>query len=128
VTSSKEFEELLAVSGVSLASLGIRDIGLSRSDALKGVEILRNAKLPILGGDAYFRHGERITLATANWYADPRPFESKEDYLSRSWDSAKTYITRFPQPIDAELLFSIVVGELVYSIVVGDGDRPGISE
>ena len=125
MVKSEEFETLLTASGVSLASLGIRDIGLCRDDALKGIEILRSTQIPILGGDAYFRHGDRITLAKGSWHVDPRPFESREDYLNRSWNSAEAYVTEFPQPVDAELLFSIVVGELVFSIAVGKSGRSG---
>ena len=60
VTAPEEFDRLLAKSGVSLASLGIRDIGLLRSDAFRAVEILRHGKLSVLGGDVYLRRGGRL--------------------------------------------------------------------
>lgn len=111
MTMSSEFDEFLAKSGISLASLHIGDVGLSRSDALKAVKILRQAKLAILGGDVYFRRGDQITIAYANWYADPKPSENLESYLQRSWDKAETYLKSFPEPPDAEVLFSIVPGK-----------------
>jgi hypothetical protein len=111
MTASEEFNALLAKSGVSLAALGIRDIGLLRSDALNAVEIARHARLPILGGDVYFRRRDRIELAYANWYVNRKPPEERDTYLRRSWDKAETYIKNFPEPSDAEVLFAIVVGK-----------------
>jgi hypothetical protein len=109
MTAPEEFDGLLAKSGVSLASLGIHDIGLLRNDALRAVEILRHGKLPILGGDVYLRRGDRLEVAYANWYADPRPGEDRETYLHRSWDHAETYLKNFPESPGAEVLFAIVV-------------------
>jgi hypothetical protein len=109
MTDLEEFRDLLAKSGVYLASLGIHDIGLSRSDALRAVEILRHGKLSILGGDVYLRRGGRLEVAYANWYANPKPEEDRETYLHRSWDKAEAYLKNFPESADAEVLFAIVV-------------------
>ncbi len=110
MTASEEFDELLRKSGISLASLGIRETGLLRSDALTAVEILRRARLPILGGDVYFRRERQIVVAYANWYAEAKPSEDYETYLNRSWDIAEQYVQKFPVTSDAEALFVIVVG------------------
>jgi hypothetical protein len=107
--TSGEFDELLRRSGVSLAPLGIRDIGLSRTNGLEAVELLCRANLAILGGDVYFRRGNRIEVAYANWYADPEPSEDHETYLRRSWDKAETFLKSFPEPTNAEVLFVLVV-------------------
>lgn len=109
MTSLNKFSNLMASSGVSLDTLGIRDIGLSRENALRAVEILRHENLSILGGDVYIRRGDRLEVAHANWYADPKPDEGREAYLRRSWDKAETYIKSFPEVADAEVLFAIVV-------------------
>lgn len=111
MTIPPEFDEFLTKLGISLASLGIRDVGLLRGDALKAVEILRRAKLPILGGDVYFRRGDQIALAYANWHADPKPSEDLQSYLRRSWEKTEMYLKSFPERPDAEVLFSIVVGK-----------------
>ena len=109
MTAPEEFDSLLAKSGISLASLGIRDIGLLRNDALRAVEILRDGKFPILGGDVYLRRGDRLDVAYANWYADPKTDEDRETYLRRSWDKAETFLKNFPESPDAEVLFAMVV-------------------
>jgi hypothetical protein len=110
MTTLEELDGLFTKSGVSLAALGIRDIGLLRIDALNAVEIARHAKLPILGGDVYFRRDDRIELAYANWQVKPKPPEEHDTYLLRSWDNAETYIKNFPEPSDADVLFGIVFG------------------
>lgn len=106
---SEEFSDLIARSGVSLDPLGICGIGLSRSEALRAVEILRHGNLAILGGDVYLRREDRLEIAYANWYADPKPGEDRETYLHGSWDKAEAYIKNFPESADAEVLFTIVV-------------------
>jgi hypothetical protein len=111
MTMSPEFDEFLTKSGISLASLDIDDTGLLRSDALKAVEILRQAKLAILGGDVYFRRGDQITIACANWHTQRKPSEDRESYLRRSWEKTEMYLKSFREPSDAEVLFSMVVGK-----------------
>jgi hypothetical protein len=109
VNALEEFNALLARSGVSLAPLGTREIGLPRSDALRAVELLRQAKCLVLGGDVYLRRGDRLVFAYAMWSIDyPKPDENRETYLHRSWDTADSYIKSFPEQADAEALFVIV--------------------
>jgi hypothetical protein len=104
-----EFEELLSKSGVSLASLGISDVGLLRSDALRAVEILRRGGVPILGGDVYLKRGERIEVAYANWHIDPEAGEDRESYSKRTWDRTEAYLAKFPNSNGATELFAIVI-------------------
>jgi hypothetical protein len=105
MTASNEFEDLLKNAGISLAMPGLKDVGLLREDALRAVEILRDAKLPILGGDVYFRRKDRIEIAYANWYANSKPSEDRETYIRRSWDTTEAYLRNFTEPSDAEALF-----------------------
>ena len=109
---SDKYNNLLASQGISLAMLGVSDIALKRHDALRAVGFLRTAEIPILGGDVYFRRGERIELAYANWHTEPKLAEALNAYLQRSWDTTETYINTFPDPKDADSLFSIVTGEI----------------
>jgi YD repeat-containing protein len=90
-------------------ALGIREVGLFRTDALRAVEILRHGKLPILGGDVYLRRGDRLLVAYANWYADPKPDEDRDTYLRRSWDRAEAFLMNYPESPGAKVLFAIVV-------------------
>ena len=107
--TSEDYQRLLKTKGVSLQELGIRDIALDRDDALLAVQFLQKAAIPILGGDVYLRRGNGIELAYADWHSDPKPGEELESYLSRSSSTAQDYVKNFRQPMDATILFAIVI-------------------
>jgi hypothetical protein len=106
---SKAYQELLAERGICLSDLGIRDIALTRIDALKAVGILQMESIPILGGDVFFRRGSNISVAYANWYCQPKSGEGPEAFSVRSWEKAANYINNFPEHGEKEAVFVIVV-------------------
>ena len=108
MTALEEYNALHARSGVSLAPLSLREIGLLRIDALRAVEILRHAKCPVLCGDVYLRRGDRLAVTYENWFTNRKSAEDQETYLRRSWDTANAYIKNFPKSADAEVLLVIV--------------------
>lgn len=111
--TSKEYDALCGSAGVSLESPGLTDVGLKRADALRAVAILKGAGLVILGGDVYLRSNGRVTPSDGNsWYVNPKPGEQADGYLRRSWERAESYIKAFPESLDSEPLFVIVVGEI----------------
>src|SRR5579863_863512 len=103
---SEGYQQLLQDKGIPLSSLGIRDIGLTRDDALRAVSLLQRDSIPILGGDVFFRRGSKIEVAYANWHSDPKPGEDKDAYLGRSWTTTFKYIQDFPVRSDVEPLFA----------------------
>lgn len=107
---SEDYQKFLDDKGIPLKELGIRDIALERADALRAVEILRNASLPILGGDVYLKRGNKVESAYADWHSDRRSGEELDAYFARSWTTTEDYIKRYPQPPDGTPLFSLVVG------------------
>lgn len=107
---SQDYQQLLQEKGIPLTALGIKDIGLTRDDALRAVSVLQRDSIPILGGDVYFRRGAKIELAYANWHSDPKPDEDRDNFLRRSWTTAFKYIETFPERQDVEPLFGLVVG------------------
>lgn len=110
---SIEFDELLKTAGVSLQNPGLTEVGLRRADALHAVNILRNARLAILGGEVYLHQKERVRPWSPNsWHVDPKPREDRETYLRRTWDQAENYISLFPTPADGEPLFVIAAIEV----------------
>ncbi|MBX3044832.1 MAG: hypothetical protein KF896_14060 [Ignavibacteriae bacterium] len=90
--------------GIPLSEInpGSDEIALSVSDALQGLELLRDSQVAILGGDilseanneliyAYQLWGEEYLYLS--WCIDHKnKYESKEDYLKRSYDLAKVSI------------------------------------
>jgi hypothetical protein len=107
---SESYQQLLQTKGVPLSGLGIRDIGLTREDALHAVSLLQKDAVPILGGDVFSRRGSKIEVAYANWHSDPKPGEDHDTYCARSWTTTFKYIEGFPDRPDVEPLFALVVG------------------
>ena len=109
------FEQLLAAKGFVLHTLGLRDVALLQPDALRAIEVLSESSIPVLGGDVYFRKGERIEPAYANWHTDPRPGENRLDYAIRSCRDSAKYIAGFPMRADVIPLFVLVIPPPVYN-------------
>lgn len=107
----EDYKQLLGGKGIVLKALGVNDIALERNDALLAVEFLRNAEVPILGGDVYLERARGIELAYANWHCDPSQDEDRSHYLQRSWSTAESYVKSYPEPADAKVLWAFVVGK-----------------
>jgi hypothetical protein len=101
---------MLSSRGVQLDSRGIREVGLTREDALQAIGLLESESIPIFGGDVYLRRGSKIEAAYANWYSDPVPGEDQSEFLGRSWKRAQEYIKDFPERQDVDPVFVLVVG------------------
>jgi hypothetical protein len=106
---SAEYNELLVSRGVSLAEMNVRDIGLFRDDALLAIDLLREAEIPILGGDVWYRRNGRFEPAYANWHTDPNPTEDQRTYSQRSCKTAEQYVRGFPEQAVVEPLFVLVI-------------------
>jgi hypothetical protein len=109
MTTELTYDQLLASRGVSLQQLGLADRALRHADALIAVEIVRQLRLPILGGDVYLVCDQRVELAYANWSCNPRDGEDGAYYVTRSCDEARRYIAAFPRQDDAEPIFVLVI-------------------
>jgi hypothetical protein len=109
MTDKPTYLQFLASTGMSLQQLGLEDIALQREDALTAVEILQQQSIPILGGDVYFVRDGRAEPAYANWHCDSRTDERPADYLSRSCQDARQYITAFPDRDGVTPVFVLVV-------------------
>ena len=110
MTESLTPQDFLERRGVLLDELGLSEHALSRSDALEAVELVVSHGGTILGGDVYFEIGGRIETALANWGSDRREDESIEAYAKRSCAESRSYISRFPDPPEGQVLFVIVLG------------------
>jgi hypothetical protein len=108
---SNRYVELLNTKGVSLQTLGIRDTGLERSEALFAIEFLKEDSIPNFGRRRLPPNGADIEPSYANWHCDPKPGERKEYYFTRSWLTAQDYIKKYPEPVNGKPLFGIVIGE-----------------
>lgn len=94
--TENEYQLLLESKGIPLRRFGIADIALSRADAILAVSFLRNASIPILGGDVYYQKYSGIELAYANWHSDPVNGEDRDSFVTRSCLETLNYIEGFP--------------------------------
>ena len=69
---SQDYNRLLDKKGIQLGDLGLSDIALERDDALIAVNLLRNASIPILGGDFFSINREKLRLHMLTGTASPR--------------------------------------------------------
>lgn len=105
------YKELLERKGVSLAQLGLHEYALSRADALRAVELLEAASVPVVGGDVYFDRGEHLESAYANWFSQQRPGEPYPLFVARSCAESRTYISAFPDRPGVVPMFVLVPGD-----------------
>lgn len=103
-----EYRSLLMSRGISLQCFGLTEIALSRDDAIVAVSLLRNASIPILGGDVYFKTVTGIESAYANWHSDPMEGEDRDCFVSRSCVETTDYIKGFPST-EATPIFVLVI-------------------
>lgn len=81
--------------GRSLEDVGVRNWGLTREDALFALERLRKTGVAVLGGDVYKVTRNGVDLSYDNWLCAKSAGESEVDFLVRSIDKAKNYISSY---------------------------------
>lgn len=97
------YREFLIKRGRNLSEInpGSDEMAFIIDDALDAIELLKNHKVNILGGDVLFEEKEKLIYAThflgydyhyLNWYCDRQDNESDEDYLERNYSTAKESI------------------------------------
>lgn len=86
---------------VSEANPGSVEMALTLDDALEALELLKDSRTEILGGDIFSENNGELIYAYQlwgdeyhylNWYCDRIENESEEDYLIRNYNTAKKNI------------------------------------
>jgi Immunity protein 40 len=96
--------------GSSLSSVGVRNWGLRRAQALTAIDQLASEGIPILGIDIYELTGELPQLSYDNWHCDRAPGESEESFVGRSTARARTYVSTYRPSEDQRVLFAVIPG------------------
>jgi hypothetical protein len=86
----------------------VADVGLHLQDALAAVEIAREERVPILGGDFYVLERGRMRPTYQSWYTDPRVGESGKEFSLRSWENSERSIREFPWSEFTEAMVALV--------------------
>lgn len=93
--------------GESLETLGVRNWALDQAGALGAVERLSRERIAVAGGDVYRRENGRLETTYDNWYCNRKDGEQMSEYIERSVDIAKNYISEYPGS-DSGVFFSLV--------------------
>ncbi|WP_411850307.1 Imm40 family immunity protein [Stenotrophomonas sp. LGBM10] len=103
---SEQVDSILGA-GESLEVLGVRNWALDQAGALDALERLHHEGIAVAGGDVYRLENGRLEPTYDNWYCDRSDDESIDEYIERSIDIARSYISECPNS-DGETLFSLV--------------------
>jgi hypothetical protein len=106
---SRQYENLLTEVGARLE--GGNEKALLRDHALVAVQMLRDAKVPILGGDVWAKRNEKFVSVGDNWFFDPTALEERTAYFIRTWEGTETYIRAYPASPAEEVRFVLVTGD-----------------
>ncbi|MBN9352264.1 MAG: hypothetical protein J0H55_16410 [Chitinophagaceae bacterium] len=98
--SISTYLNLLKEKGIPLSEInpGSDEVALTVNDALQALDLLRNSKTAILGGDILSEENNELIYAYKlwgeeyqylNWYCNKDDNESKIDYLQRSYVAAR---------------------------------------
>src|SRR6476469_2863937 len=97
-TPFMRYRELLRVEGVNLEpTFHVREIALQRRHALAAIRLLRDAAVPILGGDVWVEQDGQIERRTESWTCNRRSGEDAASFVARSFDKANRYVETFPE-------------------------------
>lgn len=104
---SREIDTVLKI-GKSLDGIGINNWALNKKQVLFALKKFSLLKVPILGGDIYESKKGTIQTTYDNWYCDPLPGETKEEFVTRSIAKSKAYIEAYKGKEFQKLLFALV--------------------
>lgn len=106
---SRTTDEILSV-GEFLGEAGVRNWALTREQTLLAIAELGSEGIAVLGGDVYKRDGTVFAANGDSWHCDRDPAEDSETYVSRSVETARRYVTRYPTQRSGETYFAVVPG------------------
>ena len=103
---NSEYFSFIELNGRSLSEInpGSEEVALNADDALQAIEILKkNSTTPVLGGDVLTNNNKELIYAyqfwgneyhCLNWYCEKKDDESIEEYINRSYITAKDCINK----------------------------------
>ena len=94
---------------LSLSVIGINEYAWNYNSIVEMIPLLREKRLPILGGDVYSMNNSTIENSDDNWYYDRIPNESFYDYVQNSCNKSESYIRTFKNHSCDRPLFSFVL-------------------
>jgi|SRR5579872_6061049 len=113
MTLPLRYYKLLELRGLSLKELGMTEVALAKSDALKALTILQGGAAVCTGGGVvYLEFGKPPRLsAPYQWAAGRLPLESLSEYAVRSIDIARHFVANFPEPPEPAVGYRLYIVE-----------------
>ena len=99
----KRIEEYSVLKGVPLKHLGINEYAWKYDDAMVLIDMLKDANIPVLGGDVYTVKDGAIRSTYHSWYVN-----NPQEIMSESWNRAKEYIKQYESSNRDQSLFVFV--------------------
>lgn len=93
----------------SLESIGLDGFAYSKNEALRIAEEYYHSNMAILGGDVYKLENGKIKLTYDSWYCERNSAETISEYINRSYQIARDYISRYHS--NTNILFGFVIEE-----------------
>jgi len=107
VAWSNKIESVIS-SGIPLNHLGINNWALNKEQAVRALDELEKAGVPVLGGDVYEIVDDIPESNNDNWYCNRHENEPLEQYVSRSIEHTRKYVDSYCNPSRRETLFVLV--------------------
>ena len=77
--------------------LGVKEWAFTRADALKLLEIMKQAQMPNIGGDVVIENEGGLNYTNDSWYYNRSDHETQEQYVVSSISKAEEYIKNYPE-------------------------------
>lgn len=101
----------LFLRGVSLEEIGISNYAWKMQDALLALEILREKRIPILGGDVYqIENGIKTTID--GWHTNRKNSVQPNAYLVESHKKTVDYIVAYASKNGGNYCYSLVIDKI----------------
>jgi len=91
--------------GVVLDNLGVKEVAWDFFDVMKVIDILKQKRYTILGGDVYKMKDDKIEITYDNWYID-RNIATVENSIEK----AEEYIEFYHQKQGEGYLYTLIIG------------------
>lgn len=103
----KDYSDIYFEKGVSLESAGVNDRAFVPEDALSVLNILRDAGVPVVGGEVWKIDGDKLRMTNDIWEVDRSGCLDEYAYLQKSLSLAEKQTRKYILDGDFLILFSI---------------------
>ncbi len=104
---SEKVKSILSA-GLEINRLGVNNWALTREQALVAIKEFERQKITVLGGDVYELVDDKPDSNYDNWYCDQEQGETSNDFIVRSCNHAREYISKYKNPRGRDTFFVIV--------------------